>query len=518
MDISKLTISLPIPDDNQIIKLPAGSYRICSVLRASPLYNPFQRSIRDFYVLESVDVLAEQVIAGLKIALADTALCGAIDEAYADSAVMSAIKSSPHIQWISPTDLRYSGRVSIDLPSDSQEERMPISDAQRILDYSTQSVGGSVGLSMYLCHGTAINENGTITSRGEQMARILLDNLVFPAYSRRRMTASNLNAVTRLANGKDPWVHAPSYIEGTLSGVHLVTAATPLYTYKESIAVAESARDKLICKIAEQQVLLVPKAISSFKLEVAVGDIVEPGQIIARHEGTKRLGFEEDVYKASISKIGAVKNIEQIDYSFQGSLYHRIALQYDIAHRISDGDKLVHRNGGKGVVCIVPDSEMPAGVDVCCSPLAILHRRNLGVLVEMMANEKAYKTKDFHAHYNHDELGLIKKLYAEGFGKKYEIKWGNRWMPFYTSQVYWMVLDKFAYKAAGITANKQHTDSFGAPLDGIAGGVRLGLSELHLLSAAKGWGMEIIDDHIGANNSFPVAERAVRDMIVAVRS
>ena len=50
-----VSFSVPIPDDNGIIHLETGDFRVCKIVRATPLYNPWDRSIVDHYVVDEIE-------------------------------------------------------------------------------------------------------------------------------------------------------------------------------------------------------------------------------------------------------------------------------------------------------------------------------------------------------------------------------------------------------------------------------------------------------------------------------
>jgi hypothetical protein len=99
--------------------------------------------------------------------------------------------------------------------------------------------------------------------------------------------------------------------------------------------------------------------------------------------------------------------------------------------------------------------------------------------------------------------------------------WNGKQVDLYVSHVYWMVLDKFAHKAVGMTAEHRRKDPMGGILDdGIEGGTKIGLSEMHLMCPAKGWDhVDVLPDLLYGQNNMPeAAAKEVRDILVALRT
>lgn len=513
-----LEFAVPLPDENGILKLDTGDYRVVELLRAGPLYNPWSRSIADFYVVSVIGVLSECIRDGLTAALADAYIGCVVTSSEVESRVWKAIRIHKCVQWLSPYDKGYPDRLHVELYDPFIEERLPIPDAHHVLDYCTQSQGHNVGLSMYRCEKVEIDESGVVTKRGEPYSRILRENLLFPECSRRRMTASNINAVVPLTDGEDPICHHPDYEHGMLSGLHLNTALMAWYTCKESIAVRRSAASRMSSIVWEQQVLLIPADINNFHLFINEGDEVEPGQEIARHPRFKRLGHERDSYACRISGNGWVEEIREDPYLFQGQHYRRIHIGYKRVHQLQTGDKLTNRSGGKGVVHILDDQLMPPGIDICASPLAVVKRRNIGMLAEMMANELAVKDGLTDVHYEHYMPGnRIKDFWEQGAGRKREVMWnGPCWI--YSAPVYWVALDKWSDKAWSMTYDHNRLDPNGQPIsNGAVSGTKVGLTELALMASGKGWGLGEVGDWLFPNLHDESA-KTVRDVLTAFRS
>jgi len=524
-----IIFTLPIPDENHILHMENGKLRICNIAKPTPLYNPWDKSIADYYMIDECDILACCIRDSINRTLEDHYLFGyLIEPDRVQYELMRIIKTHKSIQYVTPVDKLYPNKIFIDTPNIGRNSQMPIFDASNILDYMTQSQGKNVGISMYQCKDVEIDNNGMFIKRGKQYSQILHENLLFPEYSRRRMTASNINGVVEVVDGEDPWCHHPEYdhkrrrdefqITGTLSGKHLKTILCPFLTYKEQIAISKTASEMLTVKQLNEQTFLVPKSISNFKMMVKIGDIVEKGKVLAKHEKIKRLGCHSSKYICKIDK-GVIRDLKITTYLFQGKKYNRVYLLYETIHTLETGDKITNRAGGKGVVFVLPDDQFPKNVHCATSPLAVLKRRNLGMLVEMMANEKAEDIQDFHMHYDHFEpTSHFHNLYNEGYGKTKEVDWNGKATDLYVAPLYWMVLDKYSSKAIKCNTEHCHFDNTGNPTNkGKLSGTKISPSEMALITTAKGWSDELLHKHLIANKDDKPSEY-VRNLLVALRS
>lgn len=310
-----------------------------------------------------------------------------------------------------------------------------------------------------------------------------------------------------------------------LHGVNLLTAIMHLdhLTHEDSIAVSQSAASKMVAsrivtQLVESDLTVVPL--------VKEGDSVSSTTPIAR-DGDKvvlasKLYMPGVVDKMSISK-GKRFGMET----------NRIWFRIRSFYNLENGDKISNRHGGKGVVVVIPDEQMPYDpvqkrhVEVCVSPESIINRRAMSVMWEMMLCLKAKKESvneikvSLYEHIEDsiqwptDDNHSFEKL-AREFGEKTQLTLNKEVLAEKTfiAPMFWMRLDKIAKEIVSSVGKKRKKNSFGAVIDSAKNsGQRCNAAKILALEARNAGSLtkDIIDSNINGTKFF-------RELIDAARN
>ena len=200
-----------------------------------------------------------------------------------------------------------------------------------------------------------------------------------------------------------------------------------------------------------------------------------------------------------------------------------------------NGDKLSNRHGGKGIVTVIPDEDMPYYydksnikhiVEVCIGPETIVNRKAMSLLWEMMLARKAkLLNKDISVdlyikendniswplgdNYNFSDLskeyGFKQQLYL------YKDKLEEQT---FVSHLFWLRLDKFAKEILSICKDSRKTNNFKAVVDDAkVSGQHCNPAKLLALSARdmEGIAGDIIDENMSGKQHFRNLVNAVKN-------
>lgn len=362
-----------------------------------------------------------------------------------------------------------------------------------IIDYTTTPQGDKIGHSFKLAEGARV-EDGRLWPGKLLFSGLMKRCIIFPENTRPNrllITRPTFSSHEQLIAPEDPLVVHKSY-QGELKGVHLTTAImTHPNNYQDSLVVSESCARKLACKVHK---------IISHADTGNIEPMVQPGQVVRNNEGVISVTPEDDPDSrfeisnryARCAAEWAVESVEMHKTVIGGEEAHRCRVDLSTIYMCRTGDKLTTRHGGKGVITIIPDQEMPSingvPVDILVHPMSFNSRRNLGTFREMMVNRKfwqEYQDSDNEtvvkvSHFG-DQL-TMEELIKEGWGKKTKLDDG--FMAF-VAPLYWLRTDKHAIEQMScVTGTEIRVDKDGfRPNSGRLSGKRLSMNYSTILAA-----------------------------------
>lgn len=374
-----------------------------------------------------------------------------------------------------------------------------------LIDINSTSFGDKANSSFRLMSESAISNNKIIKAPKESapFCDILSKHAIGLDKNAKRvyLLRNTFEASIDLVKPEEPIVSPYSEGDIRLSGVNLITAIMHLehFTHEDSIAISRSAADrlfagKIVTQLIESDLPVTPVA--------KVGDDVTPDSIIAL-DGEKQV---------TASKLYVSSKIEEMNLS-KGKRFgietNRLWIKYRSFYSLETGDKISNRHGGKGVVVVLDENDMPwcpdtgEAVDICIGPESVINRKSMSVFWEMMLTRKAWtdnhrKWTDINPIHikNFDtETGDWPKgeLYdfetlSKTYGNKYQLVYKNKGLPELTflSKMFWLRLDKIALEIVAAVKGKRNKNSFGALIDNAkASGQRCNAAKLLALSARK---------------------------------
>ena len=276
------------------------------------------------------------------------------------------------------------------------------SDLWNTIDLNSTSISDKVNESFRFINGTYYENKVLCPPKKETICCKILDkHAIGLGMNPRRayLLRNTFEQVVDLVQSDYPKV-SPYKLEeeNVLHGLNLLTAVMHLkhYTHEDSIAISESAAEKftaisknlLILKITITQLIESNTPITVYVKE---GDEVSPNSIIAS-DGDNKVLASKLYYPGKIAEVSITKG------NRFGIATNRAWFKYESYYPLCSGDKLSNRHGGKGVVVIVPDQEMPTTsdkriVDICIGPETITNRKAMSILWEMMLSNKAISQK-----------------------------------------------------------------------------------------------------------------------------
>lgn len=266
-----------------------------------------------------------------------------------------------------------------------------------------------------------------------------------------------------------------------LNGLNLLTAVMHLehYTHEDGIVISESAAAKFVAKRIITQLIESDKIIVSF---VNNNDIVSSETILA-------LDGDNPVYASKLKYSGYIEEMKKSNGKRFGVKTNRCWFKFRSICPLQSGDKLTNRHGGKGVVTVIPDDEMPWSIDrgqyidICIGPESIINRKSMSTLWEMMVNNLAWKhsghgkkpvepvkvnlfKSDTDFSWPDDELHNFKQL-AQSYSEKYRLIYKTKMLndTTFIGGMFWMRLDKLAHEIVSSVKKKRSFTSMGGAID-----------------------------------------------------
>lgn len=281
------------------------------------------------------------------------------------------------------------------------QERMPLGPDLRgdyigRIDPLTTPAGSQAGLVYRVCHGSYVWNRRLVPGQGGDssiFSKTMRECLVFPENTRPGrilIMRSNLASHEHLVKPEQPLVRHRSY-RGNLSGVHLVTAVMHWTdNFADCIIVSQSAAEKMVCYRTKT---LVRKDVGHITPTISEGDWVKPGDIVgtidpAYNEAESKL---KNIHVHNIYGPSEVTHLELLPTRVAGEPAWKLRASLRAVYPLETGDKIITRHGGKGVVKVIADEEMPQlpngkRVECIVHPRSIYARRALGTIREMMVN------------------------------------------------------------------------------------------------------------------------------------
>lgn len=361
-------------------------------------------------------------------------------------------------------------------------------DYPGLLDPLTTPSGSKAGIVYRICNGVQI-ENRRLRmppSQSSVFSKTMRACLLFPSNTRSnrlQIMRSNFGRHESLPKAEIPLVAHVSY-DNQLSGVHLVTAVTPWdNNYADAITISKSAADKLRCWRDRTVVVKDSQPIMS---NLMVGDILQPDAVLAQTEGGKVISG------TGLAAPAKVARIDMIPTRVSGQEAWKLRILLIAEYPLETGDKIITRHGGKGVVVVTPDEEMPLtdeGVRVECivHPRSIYARRAMGTLREMMMNRKI-QTEGLGpvrvGHFN--QQYSMEYLHDQRYGARCTLTVDGQSLPTKTfvAPLFWMRCDKHAREALSSTGADKPVNQHGRnPNSGKVSGQRLNIGMGTVLEA-----------------------------------
>lgn len=339
-----------------------------------------------------------------------------------------------------------------------------------LIDLNSTSVGNKINSSFRLAEG-AICKNGEIirAPNDRPFCKILNNHAIGLQMNAKRayLLRTTFEAAVKLINTEDPIV--TPYKEDTevkLNGLNFLTAIMHLkeFTHEDSIAISQSAANRMtaireITQLIESHLPVTPL--------VKEGDAVFINTALAL-DGDKHVLATKLYYPGIVTEVSS-----SIGNRF-GELSNRTWFKMECSYPLETGDKISNRHGGKGVVVVIPDKDMPQNIDgqvidICIGPESITSRKAMSIFWEMMLTRKAleeniesipvqiFEDNDFELNWSSGENYDFEAL-ANKYGHKeiLFIDGSTLEEPTYVSKLFWIRLDKFA-KEIVASVKKQRT-------------------------------------------------------------
>ena len=381
-----------------------------------------------------------------------------------------------------------------------------------LIDMNSTSFGDNPNGSFRLVDGTSIQNSKLIPSKtNSPFCGVLSKHAIGLGMNPRRayLLRNTFEQVVDIIIPEDPIVSPYKDDEKVkLQGVNLLTALMHLkhHTHEDGIVISESAAKKMvssriITQLVESDLPVVPC--------VTPGDMVNPASIVA-------LDGDRQVTATKLLVFSQVEVVSMSKGRRFGKDTNRCWIKYRSFYSLENGDKLSNRHGGKGVVTVIPDEEMPHDdqgnrIEVCIGPESVINRRSMSVFWEIMLCRKAQKEgltkikvslleqKDGSCDWPKDELHNFDKL-AEEFGENTQLFIKEKPLPHTTfvGPMFWMRIDKIAMEIVSCVAKKRKKSAFGAVVDSAnVSGQRCNVAKILALDAR---GVSQITEHIIAEN------------------
>lgn len=317
---------------------------------------------------------------------------------------------------------------------------------------------------------------------------------------------------------------------GVLHGLHAVTAVMnmPAYSGEDAIVVSESFSKKATAyrEVTERYFLEGP-----FTVVVKEGEVIKPGDEIVfvrtaegieqwtrsleeREKNGEDVQLEREVgYQGKAKRArkihwpSTIKEIKIAPSNYMGRTLMRLSIKTVAEVPLEDGDKIATRQGVKGIVRVLPDSEMPETeeglkIDLILSPDGIVKRRAMGVLWEMMANSYVKKTGQ-PVHMSHEApRPTFKELVEMKFGQKKQLVLKGRNLEHMTfiGALYVIRIKKLAREQVSAAGERRRFTGMGIPVnDAKSSGQKINLRKA-IVMVARGM-PHVLKEIINEGNS-----------------
>lgn len=398
-----------------------------------------------------------------------------------------------------------------------------------LIDMNSTSFGDKANESFRFVEGVTVEEGKLVESRtGSPFCSVLSKHAIGLGMNPKRayLLRNTFEQVIDLVSSERPLV--TPYEEGetnVLHGLNLLTAVMHLehYTHEDSIAISKSAANKMIAS------RIVTQLVES---DLTVNPLIKEGDPVSSSTPIAVDG-DKTVLASKLYMPGVVEKISISKGKRFGVETNRIWFKFRSFYNLENGDKLSNRHGGKGVVVVVPDEEMPWDsntqkcIEVCISPESIINRRAMSIMWEMMLGIKAtqeqqkeikvslYEQLDEIIQWPSDENHNFKEL-AKKFGNKVQLSYKGKDLPEMTfvGPLFWMRLDKIAKEIVSSVGRRSKKNSFDAVIDSAkTSGQRCNAAKILALEArgASAITKDIIQSNMSGTKFF-------RELIDATRN
>lgn len=320
----------------------------------------------------------------------------------------------------------------IDQPSTTRIDDYRYNDWEGIIDYITGTQGDKVALTFKLVEGVEIIGRRFVPSE-KVFSSLMKRCVVFPENDRPNrllITRPAFASHEELVQHEQPLVAHKSY-SGEFKGRHLLTGilSSP-DNYQDCIVISQSAARRLACVVRKRVVIADT---GDIELLVQEGDEVRFLSPLALVTPSSE-SLDPEVISNPFNGLWEIENIDKGSSYVGGEPATRFRITVRSVYTCNDGDKLTTRHGGKGVVRVVPDHEMPTTLDghrleALVHPMSFNSRRNTGTFREMMLNKFCWRKycenpQEVLVRVGHfAEEHSMEDLVAEGLGEPEEITW-----------------------------------------------------------------------------------------------
>ena len=308
--------------------------------------------------------------------------------------------------------------------------------------------------------------NGKIVSAGNTHCSTLEDSAIGLSLTPRRayLLRTQFESSESLIMEEEPILKPKN---NQLSGIHLYTAIMDLgaNTFEDCIAINQSAAAKMIANVKKRETFI---SSSPLHCNLKEGDSVDRHTPVATDESGKVFEFTK------LYRPGIVTQIDQKHTLYQGHMAYIIKVTVHCLYPLATGDKVSTRAGGKGVVKIIPDNNMPLDnqgnrIEVCISPKSVYGRRSMLTYWEMMAHSHIKDLPDNSQHIKCDfqPTPSFQEFVEAGYGNPIQLTLNGRELPEKTfcGDIYFIRIDKHAIEVVSTKGGKTVLNQYGVTRD-----------------------------------------------------
>lgn len=356
--------------------------------------------------------------------------------------LLSRLVTHPFVRQVQQTKVQIEGSKNLVLLHHRRDgiKIDPLKFPQSLigkLDMCSTSASGTINSVYQLCHGARIKDGKIESSNLSDFCEFTRRNTAFLQLSPGRAYLARA-AVMNSCELTHP---EPRPIEAEGSVVqtrNLLTAIMDLgfATFEDMIAMSESCANMMEAQSVTRITRWTPEPLCHLKVQR--GDLVKPFGVLATRlerviseanveipdEGMKETDDEDSsvedkgkkpkkisLVASELKEEAVLEDIQITPAWYAGVLGVRTTFVFRSFLPMRTGDKITCFSGCKGVVQILPDSEMPMidnkVVDICVSPKSIFKRGTIGMLLEAVIgreyeNGKFEKTIAFGDEYVKD--------------------------------------------------------------------------------------------------------------------